>query len=217
MARLAGFRRGLEVHQQICRVFVHALIVYRSSKLTDDLACVKTYQPLAWARSKTTLQKICAEHPRLEAGRLKNTSFASSTVNIGRSCTFLHRDSLNKPFHFCAVLALGHFPHESVGQIILWELGVVVDFPPGTVALLPSADITHGNTALGESDGRTSITWYTAGSLFQYSDAGMGTQGELDLHPEKKEEYQRRVRDRTDEALRLFVKVDDLFANHHAE
>lgn len=57
---------------------------------------------------------------------------------------------------------------------MLWDCRLVVEFPPGSTILLPSAAIAHGNTSIDLSIGeeRSSFTQYTAGGIFRWVDQG---------------------------------------------
>ncbi|KZP23140.1 hypothetical protein FIBSPDRAFT_910314 [Athelia psychrophila] len=80
--------------------------------------------------------------------------YPCATVNFGPvTCTFDHVDPANLPFGLCAVTALGDFDHTRGGHLVLWDLKLIIEFPAGSTALLPSA--------------------YTAGGLFRWVDQGM--------------------------------------------
>ncbi|KAJ3769587.1 hypothetical protein FB446DRAFT_623905, partial [Lentinula raphanica] len=86
-----------------------------------------------------------------------------------------HRDSLNWPFGWCAITALGKYDPRRSGQLILWELKLVIDFPHAATVFIPSAVITHSNTPLAEGDNRMSFTQYTAGPIFRWVENGCRT------------------------------------------
>ncbi|KAJ3492655.1 hypothetical protein NLJ89_g11185 [Agrocybe chaxingu] len=99
--------------------------------------------------------------------------FTSTTYNLGPSTIcFKHKDFANLPFGWCAVTALGDFDPKKGGHLVLWECGLVVEFPPGSTALLPSATISHSNTAIGAQEHRFSFTQYSAGALFRWVENG---------------------------------------------
>ncbi len=100
--------------------------------------------------------------------------------------TIPHQDLLNLPYGWCAIHALGDFDPQAGGHIILWELKLIIEFPPGALLLIPSATITHSNLPVREGERRASITQYTGGSLFRYVDNGFMTDGELKAKDRKK-------------------------------
>jgi hypothetical protein len=89
----------------------------------------------------------------------------------------------------CTVQALGDFNPKEGGHIILWELKLVIEFPPGALILIPSATITHSNLPVGAGEHRASFTQYTGGGLFRYVDNGFRT--EKELAEQDPEEYAR--------------------------
>lgn len=82
--------------------------------------------------------------------------------------TLEHMDSLNLPNGWCAIYCTGHFDPRIGGHLILRDLGLVVEFPPGSVILIPSATLTHGNVPVRTGETRRSFTQYAAGGLFRW-------------------------------------------------
>ncbi|PBK59481.1 hypothetical protein ARMSODRAFT_991148 [Armillaria solidipes] len=76
--------------------------------------------------------------------------FAAATFNFGpRTLCFRHTDSGNLPFGWCAITALGRFNYHCGGHLVLWDLKLVIDFPPGSTILIPLAILRHSNTNIG--------------------------------------------------------------------
>jgi hypothetical protein len=93
----------------------------------------------------------------------------------------------------CAVTAFGDFNPKRGGHLILWECGLVVEFPPGSTILLPSATISHSNTTLqNEDERRYSFTQYTAGGIFRWVENGFQKTPDFmaSLSPEDLEEQE---------------------------
>lgn len=138
--------------------------------------------------------------------------FACATFNFGPNVwTFKHRDVLNLPFGMCAIQALGPFDPTKGGHLILWDLKLVIEFPPGALILLPSATIAHSNVPVQPGDQRASFTQYTAGGIFRFVDNGFRTESEL--AEEDPEEYERicaRKAGRWEMGLGLLSTVDEL-------
>jgi hypothetical protein len=104
-------------------------------------------------------------------GPIRNSIFGSFTVNFGpRTICLPHRDTENLGFGWCTVTALGNYDHQRGGHLVLWDLRVVLEFPPGSTALIPSAVVCHSNTAVGKQETRYSFAMYTHHGLFQYFD-----------------------------------------------
>ena len=115
---------------------------------------------------------IRTHHPHIRHN-FPNNVFASITINLGpQTVTRKHLDNLNIPFGWCVVTALGNYDHTRGGHIVLWDLRMIVEFPPGSTIFLPSACISHSNTAVGEGERRYSITQYTSGGIMRWVACG---------------------------------------------
>jgi hypothetical protein len=138
--------------------------------------------------------------------------FPSATFNFGPNVwTFKHRDRLNCPFGWCAIQALGHFDPKLGGHLVLWELKLVIEFPPGSLVLIPSATITHSNVPVQAGDSRVSFTQYCAGGLFRYVDNGFRTEAELAAaNPGAYARMLEMKKTRWQIGLGLFSTLDDL-------
>ncbi|KAJ6533828.1 hypothetical protein DFH09DRAFT_1250058 [Mycena vulgaris] len=123
--------------------------------------------------------KLRKNHPDLRRP-FAHSVFFCAAFNFGRNVwTFKHRDVLNLAFGWCAVQALGDFDPKKGGHLVLWDLKLVVEFPPGALILLPSATIAHSNVPVGENEERVSFTQFSAGGIFRYVDNGCRTEKEL--------------------------------------
>jgi hypothetical protein len=92
------------------------------------------------------------------------TVFACSTFNFGpHTVSFAHTDPGNLPYGWCTVTSLGPFDPKRGGHLVLWDLQLVIEFPPGSTILLPSVVIRHSNVAIQKGKERYSFTQYTAG------------------------------------------------------
>lgn len=95
--------------------------------------------------------------------------FAAVTFNVGPNvCTKPHKDDLNLSWGWCAVTSLGSYDHTKGGHLVLWELGMVLEFPPNSTIFIPSAIITHSNTAIQSGEQRSSVTQYNSEGLFRW-------------------------------------------------
>ncbi|KAG6836297.1 hypothetical protein H0H93_009390 [Arthromyces matolae] len=113
----------------------------------------------------------------------ERSAFAACTFNIGPSTVTLpHLDRLNLSWGWCTITALGAFDPDLGGHFVLWDLGLIIRFPPGATILIPSALLTHSNLQVyhdpltGKPQERFSFTQYSAGPLFQYIDNGFSLQ-----------------------------------------
>ncbi|KAF7979476.1 hypothetical protein HWV62_42303 [Athelia sp. TMB] len=125
---------------------------------------------------RNTLGPLFRRYPLLKQN-FKNSVFPCTTVNFGpRTCCFPHTDANNLPYGLCAITALGSFDSTLGGRLILWDLKLVIEFPPGATILIPSTTIRHSNTPIQEGKTRYSFTQYAAGGLFRWVEHGFRTE-----------------------------------------
>ena len=137
------------------------------------------------------------------------------TFNLGPStATVEHTDAGNVAYGWCAITALGNYNPEKEGHLILYDLKLIITFPPGSTVLIPSAVFRHGNTPLVEAGSiRQSITQYCAGGLFRWTRYGFRTAKELletDPSGRIRREADGDLQTKTSEALSLFSTLDSL-------
>ena len=59
-----------------------------------------------------------------------------ATFNFGPSTvSFIHTDPGNLPYGWCPITSLGPFDPKCGGHLILWDLQLVIKFPPGGAVL----------------------------------------------------------------------------------
>lgn len=106
----------------------------------------------------------------------RNSIWSACTFNLGpRTCARRHKDFVNLAFGWCAITALGNFDHTRGGHLVLWDCKLILEFPPGSTILIPSAAILHSNIPIGAGERRYSFTQYTAGGLFRWVEHGFRT------------------------------------------
>ncbi|KAJ3804808.1 hypothetical protein EV368DRAFT_66071 [Lentinula lateritia] len=135
-----------------------------------------TYNPLMYEDYRLHQEELHDKEPHLRRN-FPNSIWSSLTVNCGpQSVTNPHVDGRNRPDGWCPVLSLGPFNHRLGGQLVLPDLKLVIEFPPGCVIFLPSALLVHYNCPIQAGERRYSITQYTAGGLFRWVANGFQTQ-----------------------------------------
>ncbi|RDX41366.1 hypothetical protein OH76DRAFT_1459183 [Lentinus brumalis] len=140
---------------------------------------LKTYVPAVFSEYMVNLNAICESQPELRRNCTHN-AFAGVTFNLGpRVVTYPHLDQANHLCGMCAVTVLGNFDHERGGHVILWDVGLVIQVPPRSTYLIPSAILVHSNVDIGPEETRMSITQYSAGHLFSWVRCGMTTQAKF--------------------------------------
>ncbi|KAJ3716835.1 hypothetical protein C8R42DRAFT_587622 [Lentinula raphanica] len=141
----------------------------------------------------------------------ENSIFACCTLNFGPTTTTVeHVDHMNYCYGWCAITALGNFNFQLGGHLVLWDLKLVVEVPPGWTMMIPSAFLRHSNTSLQPGETRFSLTQYTAAGLFRIiDDNGVArnkmTAGDLAY-------AEQRQLEQITEALNRYSTLDELLA-----
>ncbi|KAF8142371.1 hypothetical protein K438DRAFT_1466301, partial [Mycena galopus ATCC 62051] len=87
--------------------------------------------------------------------------FAACTFNFGPLAICApHIDSANLAWGWCVITALGDFDPDLGGHLILWDLRLVIRFPPGSTILIPSALIRHSNVPIQAHEYCSSFVQY---------------------------------------------------------
>ncbi|KAJ7055653.1 hypothetical protein C8F01DRAFT_994166, partial [Mycena amicta] len=140
------------------------------------------------------------------------SAFACVAFNFGpQAATIFHRDWTDRAGKPCAVWAGGPFDHTKGGHIILYELKLILEFPPWTWIIFPSAVITHGNLPVQAGDKRVSIVQYTPGNLCRFIDNGFRT--EAKFKTANKKGYTQMIRDKASRwvnGLKLYSTMEEL-------
>ncbi|KAJ7737112.1 hypothetical protein B0H16DRAFT_1326103, partial [Mycena metata] len=180
------------------------------------LACFADRAFALWA---PRLYQYCADHDnvlRIRHPELRRpfvgSIFFCAAFNFGPNVwTFRHRDVLNLAFGWCSVQALGDFDPTKGGHLVLWDLKLVIEFPPGALILLPSATVAHSNVPVADGEERVSFTQFSAGGIFRYIDNGCRTVEELaEADPEEYEHLTAQMAGRWKEGLALLSTIDEL-------
>ncbi|KAK7040679.1 hypothetical protein VNI00_009585 [Paramarasmius palmivorus] len=158
--------------------------IIRNLLSDPDVRRLAGYQSSAFYHCQPVLYKQYADN-RTELKKkdaslywnFANSIFAHVTFNFGpRTVCVEHTDFANHADGFCAITALSPtergYDYKKGGHLILWDLKLVIEFPPGTTILLLSAVLRHSNTAIAPDKWRYSFTQYTAGSLFRWVERG---------------------------------------------
>lgn len=141
-----------------------------------------------------------------------NSIYPACSFNLGPcAISGTHADTANKAGSWCSITSGGSYDPKLGGHLVLWELGLIIEFPPGSTIDIPSSLVTHSNTTIQEGETRVSFTQYAAGALFRWVDQGCRTEKRL---REEDEAGFRRLREgdcsRFSLALGLYTKLDEL-------
>lgn len=173
-----------------------------------------TWMPRLHSHYKTCLDAVVQRHRHLRRN-FSNSVWGAAAFNFGpRTVTAKHRDAANLPYGICSITALGDYDYVEGGHIVLWEFGLVVEFPPGSTILIPSAAVAHSNTPIGVDERRGSFTQYSAGGLFRWVDQGFQKKGKYlaSLSEEEKEKLPELDAARCALGMSLFSTLDELRA-----
>jgi hypothetical protein len=135
--------------------------------------------------------------------------FPTATINFGpRSVCFDHLDYSNYAPGWCPITSLGPFDPKKGGHLVLFDIGRAIEFPPGSLILIPSALMRHGNTPIQEGEMRMGFTQYAPGAIFRYVEGGCQRMNKMDNAT--KARMDAAAPGRFEAMLGLYSKVDEL-------
>ncbi|KAJ7675582.1 hypothetical protein DFH06DRAFT_977372, partial [Mycena polygramma] len=174
-------------------------------------AMFKTYARGLHGYYHSTLQKLHEWCPTLPRNYDEFTSvFASATFNFGpRTVTLPHLDFANLAWGWCTITALGDFDPDKGGHLILWDLRLIIRFPPGSTIAIPSAILRHSNVSIQQGEKRFSFTQFTSAGIFRFVENGFRTDKAVNGSRMSREERARRAdqrRNRWSEGLKMYTK-----------
>ncbi|KAJ7735451.1 hypothetical protein B0H14DRAFT_508184 [Mycena olivaceomarginata] len=159
-----------------------------------------------------TKQALLQKNPYLYR-TFPRSPFSAATANLGpASVSPPHTDGGNKADGMCLIGALGRFDADQGGHLVCWDYDLIIRFPAGCSALIPSAVVTHSNTPIQDDEERFSLVQYSAGSLFRW--VANGYQSDLDWYssatPEDIAQREEDRKARCAAALKKFTLWKDL-------
>lgn len=150
-------------------------------------AVFASWAPNLYEHYTDMARALHGKYPDLERP-FPQSVFSATTYNLGpQTVCFPHTNLANLPYGWCAIVALGNYDPTKGGHLVLWECKLVIEFPPGSLVLIPSAIIAHSNTPLQAHETRYSFTQYSAGALFRWVDQGFKNQVQFLAEKNKKE------------------------------
>ncbi|KAL0568607.1 hypothetical protein V5O48_013380 [Marasmius crinis-equi] len=131
-----------------------------------------TWAPLLFLYYANMITSLLASDSSLSRP-FANSVFSAFTVNFGpNTITYPHRDLKNLAFGLCAITAFGDYDWRKGGHLVLFDLKLVIEFPPGTTIFIPSSVLCHANTTIQPGEERYSLVHFSAGSLFRWVEQG---------------------------------------------
>lgn len=130
----------------------------------------------------------------------------------GQTATFPHYDVANLSHSWCSITALGKFSAAEGGHLVLWELGLYIDFPAGSTVLIPSCVICHSNTPIKAHEERYSIVQYVAGHLFRWVENGFMSDAAWHAKAtrEEKGKRERKQSKRWEKGYKMFMTAEEI-------
>ncbi|KAK6992524.1 hypothetical protein R3P38DRAFT_3330815 [Favolaschia claudopus] len=156
--------------------------------------------------------KICAHDPSILRNLPRRLSvFSTATFNFGpATVTLPHIDFRNLAWGWCAITALGNFAPDRGGHLVLWDLKLIIRFPPGATILIPSAILRHSNINIAKHETRFSFTQYTPAGLFRWVYNKFRTDKDIDKSKTTTpQEHEQRRKDRARrwaEGIKMYSK-----------
>lgn len=136
-----------------------------------------TFAPTLSMFTQSILNLLEIDNPNLRR-HFPGHPMACTTFNLGpRTITFPHKDLKNLSWGLCSVTSFGSYNPTKGGHLVLWDLGIAVEFPAYSTILFPSAVILHSNTSIGEDETRLTITQYSSAGLFGWKAYGYMPKG----------------------------------------
>ncbi|KAJ3722344.1 hypothetical protein C8R42DRAFT_546030, partial [Lentinula raphanica] len=118
---------------------------------------------------EATNREVLCHHPHLRSNFPEKTVFAALTLNLGpRSFSPPHMDADNGAGGWCTDTPAGNYDPDRGGHLVLWDMGLIIRFPPGSSILFPSALITHSTLPIQEDETRYAFIQYSSGGLFRW-------------------------------------------------
>ncbi|KAE9384817.1 hypothetical protein BT96DRAFT_841677, partial [Gymnopus androsaceus JB14] len=153
---------------------LQGILANKSIKRLSGMAnsAYKRFCPAMYADYAKNSADLHRWDPQLRRNFPKSV-FAGTTVNFGpQTVTDIHVDFRNTASGCCAVTNAGPFDSSKGGELVLWNLGLIIRFPPGCTILFPSALISHSNLPIQTGEERYSITQYSAAALTRFVENG---------------------------------------------
>ncbi|KAK7012625.1 hypothetical protein R3P38DRAFT_3323842 [Favolaschia claudopus] len=158
------------------------------------------------------LRSVCEHDPRtIRNFPARLSVFSMVTINFGpATVTFPHIDYRNLAWGWCAITALGNYNPDLGGHLVLWDLKLIIRFPPGSTILIPSAILRHSNTTIQANETRFSFTQFTPAGLFRWVYNKFRTDADIDKSKTTTPaEHEQRKKDRArrwDEGVNMYTR-----------
>lgn len=169
----------------------------------------RAFTPSVWGKYRDMLDSVTSVDRGLGLVRnFANSVFAGIAFNLGPSVyTRPHRDASNLAGGWCSITAFGDFDPTRGGHLILWDLGVALQFPPGCTIFIPSSLLLHSNIPVRDHECRHSMTQFSSGHLWRWVDNGFQLDSKEKSKLAEKERAEEKDLRRRQETLDAFPLV----------
>ncbi|KAF7791983.1 hypothetical protein EIP86_003010 [Pleurotus ostreatoroseus] len=180
-------------------------------------ACYALFVPKLFEDTRKTTNELFEHFPDLKRN-FPRSVFAAATVNFPPDAfCYLHTDHGNRAVGWCAITAGGNYDYRKGGHLVLPQLKLIIEFPPGSTILIPSATLTHGNTSIGRHESRFSFAQYSSGGLFRYVSYGFRTWPQFKIAESvKAAQVEKERTTRWMSQISLLSRVDDLHVDRQS-
>ncbi|KAI1788248.1 hypothetical protein LXA43DRAFT_894939, partial [Ganoderma leucocontextum] len=166
--------------------------------------------PRMFETYNAVLEEVCA-HDTCLRRNFPGNPFTAARFNVSpHTVTYSHTDHLNLPNGTCSITAISNFNPTLSRHLVLWDLKLAIEFPPGSTILIPSALRKHSNIHLYDTSNefRHSFVQYSAGGIFRWVECGHQSQKDFKTAGHR---YKETGKQRWQRGLALFSKWSDLF------
>ncbi|KAF8223551.1 hypothetical protein L208DRAFT_1316292, partial [Tricholoma matsutake] len=170
------------------------------------------YAPRVYEFYSSNLNILLNQSPFLR-WNFQQSIFLAMTITFGpATITKPHTDPGNLSWGQCVITSLGEFNADRSGHLALWHLGLVIQFPPGSTIIIPSAILLHSNVKILDGEERYSIMQITTGGLLWWVYNGFCSDKTLlsSLRSEERAKWERNWESCFEEGLRMFSTVEEL-------
>ncbi|TFY75924.1 hypothetical protein EWM64_g8086 [Hericium alpestre] len=141
--KLRPLRQARKTHSTLLSTLTSDKDVQRIANFQSDV--LASYFLKVYAHVYDSMATLSQSQPELHRN-FPGSIYPMTTFNLGpATACHDHNGCNNAPDVPCAITALGDFNPNKGGELIFFDLALVVCFPPGTTILLFSASIWHGN------------------------------------------------------------------------
>lgn len=143
---------------------------------------MKTWHPEINDRMGEVIEACCNRSPNNPSHLIQPPShrvnFTGIHLNVpskeNKSATcFDHGDCQDFIFSHTAIINGGNFDYRRGGHLVLHDIKVILEFPPGVIIAFPGSMIRHSNVPVAAHEDRVSLSCYNAGGVVRFFDNGM--------------------------------------------